>query len=257
MGAPFHGLMMGAFLLAGRLRPRVEGQSILNRDLIYNAINGVVLFAVRLTGIAWVANHLQFGLLPTHWLPGPLAQGVLAFLLLDFSRYWLHYAGHRIPLLWSFHRVHHSAEVLDASTGLRMHLVDFLQLSALPIVLFGVLLDTSAWNPAVLGTVLSIGVVFDAFQHANLRIDTSTPWFRAWNLFLNNPHFHSWHHTRDGHLRDGNYGNTLIVWDRMFGSDVTGPDTPPLFGVTEGEAIRNDPLSWQLLRTRPRNAVTD
>jgi len=256
VGAPFHGLIMGTFLLAGRLRSRVEGQPIINRDLVYNIINGIALFAVRLTGIAWVADHLQLGLLPTHWLPGPLAQGLLAFLLLDFSRYWLHYAGHRVPVLWSFHRVHHCAEVLDASTGLRMHFVDFLQLSALPIVLFGVLLDTSSWNPAVLATALSIGVVFDAFQHANLRVDTSTPWFRAWNLLLNNPHFHSWHHTRDGHLRDGNYSNTLIVWDRMFGTDVTGPEPPRLFGVTEGEALINDPLSWQLLRTRPRKQVT-
>jgi len=256
VGAPLHGLMLGTFLLAGRLRPRVEGQPIFNRDLVYNVLNGVALFAVRLTGIAWVADQLNTGLLSTDWLPGAWAQGLLAFLLLDFSRYWLHYAGHRVPILWSFHRVHHSAEVLDASTGLRMHLVDFLQLSALPIVLFGVLLDTSGWDPDVLAVVLSIGVVFDCFQHANLRVDTSTPWFRAWNVLLNNPHFHSWHHTRDGHLRDGNYSNTLIIWDRLFGTDVTGPEPPPLFGITEGEALVNDPLSWQLLRTRPRAEVT-
>ena len=256
MGALLHGFMMGTFLLAGRLRSRVQGQAIVNRDLVFNMVNGLALFGVRITGIAWVTTHLQLGLLSTDWLASPWLQGIVGFLLLDLSRYWLHYAGHRVPFLWAFHRVHHSAEVLDASTGLRMHVVDFLQLSALPVVLFGVLLDTSSWDPTVLIVVLSIGVFFDTFQHANLRVDTASPWFRVWNLLLNNPHFHSWHHTRDGHLRDGNYSNTLIIWDRMFGTDVTGPETPPLFGVTEGEALVNDPLSWQLLRTRPRSEVT-
>jgi len=253
VGALFHGAMLGTFLILGRLMPRVESQPILNRDLVMNVVNGVLLFGLRVTAITWVAAQLQMGALATDWLPGPLAQGLLAFLMLDFSRYWLHYAGHRIPFLWQFHRVHHCAEVLDASTGLRMHLVDFIQLSALPILLFGVVLDTSAWHPAVIPVVLSIGVVFDTFQHANLRMNTRSPLFRVWNLVLNNPHFHSWHHTRDGHLRDGNYSNTLIIWDRLFGTDVTGPEPPVLYGVMEGEALVNDPLGWQLLRTRPRS----
>lgn len=252
MGALFHGAMLGTFLVLGRLRPRVADQPILNRDLVLNGLNGLALFGFRVTVISAIAAWLQLGAVSIDWLPGPLARGLFAFLLLDFSRYWLHYAGHRIPFLWQFHRVHHSAEVLDASTGLRMHVVDFIQLGLVPILLFGVILDTTTWHPAVIPAVLSVGVAFDTFQHANLRIDTRSRWFRAWNLVLNNPHFHSWHHTRDGHLRDGNYSNTLIIWDRIFGTDVTGPEPPVLFGVMEGEALTNDPLGWQLLRTRSR-----
>ena len=253
MGALFHGLMLGTFLIAGRIRPRVVGQPIVHTDLFMNVMNGLALFGVRITVISAIAASLQVGLVSTDWVPGPLACGLLGFLLLDFARYWLHYAGHRVPFLWQFHRVHHCAEVLDASTGLRMHLVDFLQLGMLPIVLFGVVLDTSAWHPAVIPVVLSVGVFFDTFQHANIRINTRSPLFQIWNLALNNPHFHSWHHTRDGHLRDGNYGNTLIIWDRIFGTDVTGPEPPHEFGVMTGEALRNHPIGWQLLRTRPRS----
>lgn len=252
MGALFHGAMMGTFLVMGRLFPRVEGQPILNRDLLFNMVNGVALFGLRVGAITTIANSIQVGVLATDWLQGPWLQGFVAFLMLDFSRYWLHYAGHRVPFLWQFHRVHHSAEVLDASTGLRMHVVDFIQLSALPILLFGVVFDTTGWHPAVLPIVLSIGVFFDTFQHANIRIDPRARWFRAWNVLLNNPLFHSWHHCRDGHLRDGNYSNTLIIWDRLFGTDVTGPEPPALYGVMEGEALVNDPLSWQTLRTRAR-----
>jgi len=247
--------MLGTFLIAGRLRPRVADQPILNRDLVMNVVNGLALFGFRVTVIAAVASSLELGVVGTEWLPGPVAQALFGFILLDFSRYWLHYAGHRIPFLWQFHRVHHSAEVLDASTGLRMHVADFIQLGLVPIVLFGLVLDTSTWHPAVLPVVLSIGVFFDTFQHANIRINTRARWFRVWNLVLNNPHFHSWHHTRDGHLRDGNYGNTLIIWDRFSGTDVTGPEPPAQYGVMEGEALANDPLGWQLLRTRPRPRI--
>ena len=108
MGALLHGVMMGTFLLAGRLRSRVQGQAIITRDLVFNMFNGLALFGVRLTGITWVTAHLQLGLLPTDWLASPWLQGIVGFLLLDLSRYWLHYAGHRVPFLWSFHHLSES-----------------------------------------------------------------------------------------------------------------------------------------------------
>ena len=61
MGALLHGLMMGTFLVAGRLRSRVERQPIVNRDLVFNVVNGLALFVVRLTGVAWVSEHLRLG----------------------------------------------------------------------------------------------------------------------------------------------------------------------------------------------------
>lgn len=252
MGALLQGTVMAGFLLAGKLRPRIDGQPLFHRDLWLHLLNGLALFIVRVSLIAWIAANSSLGWLSTDWVPGPWGQALLGFVLLDLSRYWLHYAGHRVPFLWQFHRVHHSAEVMDATVGLRMHVVDFLQLSALPILLFNVLLDTHAWHPAVIPAVLAVGVVFDGFQHANLRIDPTSRWFRVWNLVLNNPHFHSWHHTADGHLRDGNYGNTLIIWDRLFGTDVSGPRAARVYGVTSEEALGDDPVSWQLLRTRDR-----
>lgn len=249
MAAALQGLAMVTFLLLGWRFPRVPGTPLLNRDVVANLVNGVVLFGLRVSLVAAVAARSELGLIDAGALP-VWAQALVGFLLLDFARYWVHYADHRVPWLWTFHRVHHSAERMDATTGLRMHVVDFVQLSAIPILLFGVLLDTSGWAPAVLPGVLAVGAVMDAFQHSNLRIDTGRPWFRAWNLLLNNPHFHSWHHTRDGHLRDGNYSNTLIIWDRLFGTEVTGPVPPEAYGITADEALVNDPLSWQLLRTR-------
>ena len=241
---------MATFLVAGKLFPRVPGVRLVNRDLVWNVVNGAALFLFVGLPLSFVTPLVDVGLVELGWLPGPWAQVLLSFVLLDFSRYWLHRMGHRVPFLWSFHRVHHSAEFLDATTGLRMHVVDFLQLSALPVVLFGLLLDTSSFAPWVIPATLAIGVLFDGFQHANLHVDVRNPLFRAWNLLLNNPHFHSWHHTREGHECDGNYGNTLVIWDRLFGSEVTRPVPPDLYGISADQALQNDPVSWLVLRRR-------
>ncbi len=247
-GLLLQGISRLLFLLAGWLHPRERGASL--TDLMWNLMNGAALSLLRFTAVAWVADRSTLGLVPTDALSAGWQQALVAFVLLDLSRYWLHRAGHRVPWLWTFHRVHHSAEHLDATTGLRMHVVDFLLLSGLPIVLFGVLLDTSGFEGWVIPAVLGIGVVFDAWQHANLPVDPKHPLLRAWGLLLNHPHFHCWHHTRDGARCDGNYSNTLIIWDRLFGTEVTGPRPPEAYGLEADQALRNDPLGWQLLVPR-------
>lgn len=247
---------MGVFQSAGVLRPRNPGQGFVHRDTVINVINGLILFGLKLAVLGALLSYLNIGLIKLDWLPAGPAQLVFAFLLLDFTRYWVHYADHRVPLLWRFHRVHHSAETLDATTGLRMHLVDFLQLSLIPVVLFGLLFDGRQLEPWVLPAALAIADVFDAFEHSNMRWSEKNPLTRAWGLVLNNPLFHSWHHTRDGALCDGNYGNTLVIWDRMFGTDVTRPEPPPLMGLEESQALDDrSVLGLQLLR--PRAATRD
>ena len=180
-------------------------------------------------------------------------QFLLAFLLLDLSRYAVHYADHRVPLLWRFHRVHHSSEKLNATSGLRMHVVDLFQLTAIPILVFGVVLDTSSFASWVVPSALALGILFDSFQHANIAMDMSKPWNRAFNLVLNNPHFHSWHHTRDGHLRDGNYGNVLVLWDRIFRTDVTQDELPDAFGLPQDQQLEQGVIGLQAMRLQMDN----
>ncbi len=101
----------------------------------------------------------------------------------------------------------------------------------------------------MLPVALMIGGFFDAFEHANLRMNSRNPVFKAWNLLFNNPHFHSWHHTRDGHIKDGNYGQALTIWDRMFGTDVTEDEPPERYGLGH-QWIQLDVIGLQLLTPR-------
>ncbi len=231
---------------AGQLWPRVQ-QPLLRRDTWINLGNALLLYPVRL-GLGWLGLfEVKWGVVPMGWLGHPVAQLLFSFVVLDFCRYWLHYAHHRIPFLWSFHRVHHSSETMDATSGLRMHLVDFVQLGLLPVLLFGLIFDTSSFAAWVLPAAMVPGVLFDALEHANLRWEP-TRWRRIWHLALNNPLFHSWHHTRDGILCDGNYGNVLLFWDRLFGTDVTGDRPPELMGIDGDQRLENSLLGLQLLR---------
>ena len=49
---------------------------------------------------------------------------IVLFVLWDLSRFVVHVAMHRIPQLWAFHQVHHSAEVLTPLTFHRIHPIE-------------------------------------------------------------------------------------------------------------------------------------
>lgn len=239
---------IGLFLLAGLAWPR-RREGVLVHDTYVNLLTGAALFAFRVLVLKPAEALAGEGLLSVADWPVWL-QALVTFVMLDFLRYWLHRLHHRVPFLWQFHRVHHSSEVLNATSGLRMHAVDLVQLTFLPLLVFHMVFDHAGFAPGVVVGVLLVGAVMDAFIHANISFDITRPLPRLWNRLLNNPHFHAWHHTRDGELRDGNYSNTLIIWDRLFGSDVTDDELPEAFGVPRDQAVKNTTVGMQLLQPR-------
>ena len=67
-------------------------------------------------------------------------QLILIMLLTDFAQYWLHRAFHRVPFLWGFHAVHHSAKSMDWIAGARMHFLEIIVLrgvTATPMLVIG------------------------------------------------------------------------------------------------------------------------
>jgi sterol desaturase/sphingolipid hydroxylase (fatty acid hydroxylase superfamily) len=250
-------LMLAIGLGLGALFPRgARRLPLFSHDFWLNVGTAALLFPIRVVmvlGGLTVAHAGGAGLTGAIDLSGitaPWQQFLLCFLLLDFAKYWLHRADHRVPWLWTFHRVHHSTEQLDATAGLRMHAVDFLKLSAVPILLFGVVVDITSFATWVLPAAVSVGIVADTFSHMHVEFPYRNPVCRALLYVFNNPLFHSWHHTRDGVLCDGNYANALPVWDLLFGSNVTQPEPPVLYGIDGDQRLRDDLLGLHLLRPR-------
>jgi len=102
---------------------------------LVNKLAYPLLFAPLVLGAAAAAKW-SGALLAALWGPegpgfesGPASLAVMTVSLLialDFGVFITHYLQHKIPTLWEFHKVHHSAEVLTPITVYRMHPVDTL-----------------------------------------------------------------------------------------------------------------------------------
>ncbi len=144
----------------------------------------------------------------------------------DLSVYVVHRLMHRVPLLWRFHRVHHSATTLTPFTQLRIHPVELVINNARSIVVFGVLTgvfgsltthEISKW------TFVGVNVFAFAFFSMGANLRHSHVRLRYWHaiehVFMS-PYQHQIHHsTRQAH-HDRNYGSKLALWDWVFGTLV-------------------------------------
>ena len=148
--------------------------------------------------------------------------GFTAYVFEDFARYLLHYAQHRIPFLWRFHKVHHSAVVLTPVTVHRVHPVEmltarfrsFLVLGVISGVFYYVSLDKlSLWT--ILG-VDAFGFLSN-FLGSNLRHSHVRWSYGIFERVLISPSQHQNHHSK-GKSGAKNLGSTFSLWDQLFGT---------------------------------------
>ena len=171
------------------------------------------LFANALVEPARSMNLPTTRLWPHSW---PIwTQAVLMVLAVDFMRYWLHRAAHESDTLWRLHSVHHSVEQLYWLNTARFHPVEkALQmcLDSLPFVLMGV-------DATVLALYYLVYATNGFFQHCNVRLR-----YGFLNYIVGSAETHRWHHSREPREANANYGNTVIVWDLLFGTWFLPPD---------------------------------
>lgn len=152
-----------------------------------------------------------------------VVQFVACILTADMAQYAVHRAFHRVPLLWRFHRVHHSIEHMDWVAGSRLHLVDVVVtrgLVLLPLIVLG-------FDQSVIYAYLALVSLHAVFIHANFA--PSPAWLEK---FVAMPRFHHWHHAIDDEARDRNFAVHLPVIDRLFGSHYLPRNTwPSGYGV--------------------------
>jgi sterol desaturase/sphingolipid hydroxylase (fatty acid hydroxylase superfamily) len=158
--------------------------------------------------------------------------GLASLAALD-AGYWLaHLAMHRIPVLWAFHKVHHSAEVMTPATEWRQHPVEFLVFPTVYGATSGTVYGLAAWafGDAAQGQALSVQTLlmalhlatFHHVRHSHVPIAFTG----LWGKILHSPAHHHLHHSSDPAHHDRNLGYLLSVWDWMAGTLVlpTGRD---------------------------------
>jgi len=143
------------------------------------------------------------------WFGAVAATLVYAFVW-DIFQYWVHRAQHAVPLLWIFHRVHHSDTAMNASTSLRqsfgsvmlgyffVHIPTFIVCGGGLLPYAGSLVLFSGWG---------------YLNHANFRITLGC---MSW--LLSGPQLHRLHHGKTKDYHGCNYAAFFPFLDFIFGS---------------------------------------
>lgn len=154
----------------------------------------------------------------------PLLVGLLLVLATDFAVYWVHRLHHELPVLWPFHAVHHSAEVLTPVTVYRKHPLYDLVSSLLRNLLLGFVqgaLLAVAVGRVEVSTIAGVNAFVVAFNVVGANLRHSHVWlgYGRWlEHLLISPAQHQIHHSRALRHHDRNYGEIFALWDWMFGT---------------------------------------
>jgi sterol desaturase/sphingolipid hydroxylase (fatty acid hydroxylase superfamily) len=188
----------------------------------FSALNTVALRVLAFivpalaVGAALDASAQGWGLFNTLTLPG-WVEIILAVLVFDFAIWLQHLVTHKVPVLWRFHRVHHADRDIDVTTAIRFHPVEIAFSMLLKIVLV-YLLGPSA-IAIILFEIILNGTAM--FNHANMRLPLTVD--AMLRRVLVTPDMHRVHHSVHRHEHDSNYGFSLSIWDRMFGTYIAQP----------------------------------
>ena len=165
---------------------------------------------------------------------------IVFFIAYDFGRFIAHSLLHEVPLLWEFHKVHHSAEVLTPVTSYRAHPVDLLVMAWGGVAMTG--LVTWTFNHLSGGTisVYSFLGVHAILWVSNLigNLRHSPVWLSygpAVGKWLISPAHHQLHHSCEPRHLGCNRGFELAIWDRLYGTLYVPPVQPEQFRMGLGD----------------------
>jgi len=195
-----------------------------------------------------VLDGLQTYLTPPSGVDGTLARAAVTLatvIVADLAFFVAHLAQHRLPLLWEFHKVHHSAPVLEPFAVFRRHPVDIAfegVISALGAgVLYGAGIFITGGEYPTPVQLYGVNVLLGAFLLAGFCLQHSHVWltFGPLGRVLISPAAHQIHHSMAPQHRDQNFGNMLSLWDRCAGTYTRpGPPQRLVFGVDDGASYR-------------------
>lgn len=253
--------VFAAWLLSKSSKPSLIVKKLLSKkiwlhqsakqDYVIWMLNGLlkatlifpILFSAAPIAIALNKGLEQiFGSISMSWLPEPTIAVIftlLLFVLDDFTRFLLHWASHRFPILWRFHQIHHSAKVLTPITVYRIHPVESAMYAVRLVFVQGISIGLGVY---LFGHKLEVIDVFGAnififlFNVFGANLRHSHVWLswgdRLENWFIS-PAQHQIHHSMDKDHYDKNFGSALAIWDKLFGSLLLAGQTeqPKQFGL--------------------------
>ncbi|MGG7035018.1 MAG: sterol desaturase family protein [Flavobacterium sp.] len=218
--------------------------------LVFNSIIKVVLIGPYLAFGLYLAFYTEDYLARTFGYER-FAMGVtqtLVFytvsltLLSDFTTYIIHYLLHRIPFLWEFHKVHHSATTMNPVTQYRIHPVELILVNVKETLVFGFLMGVFSYlSSGSVEAISFLGINLFSFLFmflgANLRHSSvKLKYFDFLEYIFISPYQHQIHHSINPEHFDRNMGSKLAIWDWMFGTLLRSRQVNKIiFGISKEE----------------------
>ena len=196
--------------------------------------------SVVLISYGWLVKHLAIYNLEPIWLAI-----LFAFIIQDFTGYWMHRLNHRVNIFWNRHVIHHSSEEFNLSCALRQSISETIHFSALlmiPAAFFGI--------PADIFSMLAPIHLFMQFWYHTRLIHK----MGFLEKIIVTPSHHRVHHAINPEYIDKNYGQIFIIWDKIFGSFQEELDhIKPVYGIlrparTWNPILINFKHLWQLIQ---------
>ncbi|MGH6663835.1 MAG: sterol desaturase family protein [Pseudolabrys sp.] len=229
-----------------RIRPKTIARALFPRRILRHASNQAdifylffniftfsVLFGWAVLSYQFVSNGIIAGLVaiagpvkPTTLSPYVTRSVITLMLFLAYELgYWFnHWLSHKVPVLWEFHKVHHTAEVLTPLTNFRVHPVYgwiFANILAVSAAIANGLGNYMFGETAYQYAINDTNIILVLFIHAYVHLQHSHMWisFRGvlGRIFISPAH-HQVHHSGNPKHFNKNFGSCLALWDWMFGT---------------------------------------
>tara|TARA_B100001113_G_C21071477_1_gene605741 strand:+ start:533 stop:1372 length:840 start_codon:yes stop_codon:yes gene_type:complete len=170
--------------------------------------NIIVAFAIKGIVLAFHIYLYQFRVFDFVNEVPIWALWTMTFISIDLVFYVYHRMSHRIRFLWAIHLSHHSSEEMNFAVSFRQ--AWFGPISKIP---FFMVLPLLGFDPTIIAVAGVISTLWGIVGHTQV-IGKLGP--LEW--IFNTPSHHRVHHGSNKQYIDKNYGNLLIIWDRMFGT---------------------------------------
>ena len=235
--------------------------------LVTNSVIRVTAIAPLILPVTTVATgtaallDLSLGTPELHSVSRPVVAGLYTtalFLVSDASRYLVHRLFHRVPMLWRFHQIHHSATSLTPLTLHRIHPVEIFVLEVRRVLAVGITTGVFLYlfrgnlnGVDVLG-VNAFGFLFN-LTGANLRHSSAWLSYGRWlEHLLISPAQHQLHHSTAPAHHNRNFGSALALWDWLFNTLLVAPRASALsFGLSPDQLSHTTLTDALLAKTAP------
>lgn len=203
-------------------------------DSIANLSVGI---AERLSDTLTVAAfHTVYQYLHAHYawwdIKPSVLMWVLLFLATDFVWYWYHRLAHEVNLLWGVHVIHHQSEHFNYTVSTRITIFQAVVRTA-----FWSILPIIGFPPEMITVMLLVHGTYPFFTHTRLIGKLGILEY----IFVT-PSHHRVHHASNEQYLDKNYGDMLIIWDKLFGTFAEEKEEPS-FGLTK--PLESHSFLWQ------------